>query len=701
MNLSKSATFTLPRALRMLALAAAFLMAVPLQAFAAEQPAGEPLTAESAAEFLEAFFASEQAKPFYTGAAVVIVKDGEVIAQEGFGFADAEKKKAVDPANTLFRMASVSKTFTAVAVMQLVEQGKIDLDEDIRTYLPGLEFENPFDTPVTTAHLLTHRSGFEVRDPQSEDLHGDFDLYVSIEDYAKQHMPPVVREPGTAYMYDNFAYLLLGLIVENVSGEPFEDYMQNHVFGPLGMDSSGFILNRENLERLATGYTAPGSEPIEPYVFRPTVMPHGGMVATAEDIGKFMIAFLNEGAAPDGARVLSAESVAAMSEYRNAIHPLLPDTTYGFESAAQLPMAGASRDVLTKLGDLPGNSSMLLLLPEEETGVFLTYNQMGALRDLFYMQFMASFFPSYGAPADLEAFGQDPAVRLEDLEGLYADLRLPSIVYAVEKGEDGTLTLSDALIGERSLRHAGGNLFVDEMMQRFAAFRVDEDGTVYMKESALNPLGYARKGETPVGYEDVAADHPYAPFILGIQSLGYYPNEEGLTFEPGRPVTRAELVWHLMAVSAVRGSTSDTYAFTDIAGHPLAPYIQAAAELGLVSGGSDGRFDPDRPATRQEAAVIVWNAYKLLFPETIFADVPVEGNTAEWALPAVRMMVALGLHGPEVAPSASGVPVFDGADLLKRQEEAALLYRLLLTPVQQIAAGLMEQPAAAPAEGAA
>jgi CubicO group peptidase (beta-lactamase class C family) len=700
---STSVSGILPRAMRLLALIAALLLAVPPQAFASEQAGAEaggtPLTAETTAEFLKEFF--ELAKPYYTGAAVVIVKDGEVIAQEGFGFADAEKRTAVDPADTLFRMASVSKTFTAVAVMQLAEQGKIDLDGDIREYLPGVAFENPFDAPVTVADLLTHRSGFEPRDLQPEDLHADFDLYVPMEDYVKQHMPPVVREPGTAYLYDNFAYLLLGLIVENAGGEPFEDYMQAHVFGPLGMESSSFILDREKLGRLATGYYEPGGEPIEPYVFRPTIMPHGGMIATAEDIGRFMIAFLNEGAAPDGTRILAEETVAAMSEYRNAIHPLLPDTTYGFEAPAQLPMAGSSGAVLTKLGDLPGNSSMLLFLPEEETGVFLTYNQTGALRDLFYAQFMKTFFPSYAAPADLAAFAQDPAVDFEALEGLYADLRMPAIVYAVEAGEDGALTLSDALIGSRVLRHAGGNLFIDETLRQFAVFRVDDDGSVYMRETAINPLGYARKADAPAGYTDVDADHPYAPYILGIQSLGYYPNEEGLAFEPERPVTRAELIWHLLAISGMRGSDSEPRAFTDIEGHPLAPYIQAAAEFNLVHGTGDGRFEPDRPVTRQEAAIMVYNGLRRAVPETAFVRVRVEGNTAPWAKHAARMIVGLGLHGPEVTQSEGGVPIYNGAERLTRQEEAALLYKLLLTPVQQIATGLMQYPPAAPSDGAA
>jgi hypothetical protein len=361
-------------------------------------------------------------------------------------------------------------------------------------------------------------------------------------------------------------------------------------------------------------------------------------------------------------------------------------------------MAGSSGRVLTKLGDLPGGSSMLLLLPEEETGVFLTYNQNGALRDLFYTQFMKTFFPAYAAPADLAAFGPDEAAELEALEGLYADLRMPSIVYRIEAADGDALAVSDALIGTRIFRRAAGNLFIDEMTQRFAAFRTDDDA-VYMRETALNPLGYARKADAPAGYADVAADDPYAPYILGIQSLGYYPNGEGLAFEPDRPVTRAELVRHLLEISGLKGSESESRAFADIEGHPLAPYIQQAAELGLVNGAGDGRFDPDRPATRQEAAVIVWNSYKRLFPEAIFARTRVEGNTASWARPAARMMVAFGLHGPEVALSESGVPVYDGAGTLTRREEAALLYKLLLTPVQQLAAGLMQQPPAGGASG--
>ena len=690
------------RALISFMLAAALMLPAPVAVRAAEAEApasaagaGAPLTPEAAEEFLDAFFASEQAKPGYVGAAVVIVKDGRIVAQKGYGFANAERGEPVDPAGTVFRLASVSKSFTAVAILQLAEQGKIDLGADIREYLPDLEFDNPFGVPVTVKDLLLHRSGFEVRDPQVEDMHSDLDLFVAMEDFVRERMPPVVRRPGSAYMYDNFAYLLLGLIVQNVSGQPYEQYMREHVFEPLGMTDSGFELKGEFLERLATAYDAAG-QPIPPYAFLPTIMPHGGMLSTAEDMGKFMQAFLSGGEAPGGGRILSPESVAEMGVYRHALHPRLPETTYGFETPFQLPLAGSSDKVLAKLGDLPGSSVMLLLIPEEKTGVFFVANKSGALRELFYVGFMATFFPALAAPAELPAFEPASPEELAKLAGVYADLRIRNLVSRVEVNEDGTLTLSDALFGPRVLRQIGDGLFVDNLTQRFTAFGTDEtDGVVYMNEPFLNPLGYARMGDEPSGYADVDAAGAYAPYILALQSLGLFPNEPGLRFEPDRPVTRAELVYDLLRISNLEGSQTDTYAFADIAGHPLASYVQRAYEMGMVIGDGRGNFAPDRPAARQEAAVMIWNIYRLMFPEELFADIPLADGTASWAEAAVRMMAGLGLHGPEVTLTEGGAVDFRSQALLTREEEAAFLYQLMFQPVNQIVAQLMAQKQAA------
>jgi len=669
------------------------LLSSAVHAFADEGTLqGSHLNEETAAAFLDEFFASESAKQLYVGAAITIVKDGEVIAERGYGYADAEAEEPVDPSQTVFRVASVSKTFTAVAIMQLVEQGKIDLNADILTYLPDLELVNPYDMPVTVANLLTHQSGLRVRDPFTTDLHTDWELYVSIEDYVKQHLPPVVREPGTAYMYDNYGYLLLGLIVQNISGMPYEDYMQEHVFAPLGMTSSGYLLQGDLLERLVTGYDASFSS-IEPYVFTPTIMPHGGMLSTAEDMGKFMLAYLNGGALGEE-RILSEDSVKEMNVYRSEIHPVLPNTTYGFESASQLPLAGSSEAVITKAGDLPGNSSLLMFIPEQNVGVFLTYNIQSALRELFYAQFMSTFFPQYAAPADLEAYEPQPAADLARLAGYYRDLRVSMLISKIDVAGDGSLVISDSYLGPRVLTQVDDNLFVDQLANRYTAFAFDETtNRVYMREPYLNPLGYAQQGVQPAGFADVGLDHAYAPYIYAMQSLEFYDNDASAVFGPEEVVTRAELVYWLLAISGLTevDLTGEELAFSDIAGHPYAAYIQFAYQIGMIKGDGQGRFHPDRPATRQEAAVMIWNVYQMQYPGNLSSSVELADETDTWAVDAVKMMAVLGLYGPEVTMTETGAVDYQSKQALTRQEAAALYHQLLLQPVDQIIAQLMQQ----------
>ncbi|MDQ0062610.1 serine hydrolase [Paenibacillus harenae] len=646
------------------------------------------LNAESAAAFLDAFFASEAAKPHYTGASVVVVKDGKVIAQKGYGVADKESGKAVDPASTVFRIASVSKTFTAVAAMQLIEQGKLNLTDDVLKVVPNLKLVNPFNIPVTIEHLLTHTTGFEIQDPNPEDFHFDFDKNVSIEDYVQANLPPVVRKPGSSYMYDNFASLLLGLAVEKASGVPFETYMKQNVFEPLGMKNSGFKLEGSLKEQLAAGYDAAGQK-VETYALTPTVMPHGGMLSTAEDIGKFMIAFLSGGAG-ETSRVLAEKTVDQMEVYRSSIHPLMPDTTYGFEAPFQIPGAGSSSKIITKAGDLTDFSSYLFLIPEQNTGVFLTYNQQGVLRNLFYPQFIQTFFPQYAAPAQLAEYKPSSSDELSKFTGYYSDLRIKSFVSGLKTGEAG-LTIADAFIGPRQLKQVDANLFVDGLTNQFTAFKLDENGNVlYMKEPYINPLGYASKGVTPAGFADVTGEHAYAEQILALQSLGYYSNDASVAFQPEQQVTRGEYVQFILESSNLKGSETTELAFSDLDGHPSASFIQTAYELGMVKGTGTGKFQPERVISRQEAAAILWRMYSLQYSPQLFENVKLAGKTDAWAIPAVQMMIALGIHGPEVQRNADGAADFGSKNILNKQELAAILFALLTQPTDQMVAALSQ-----------
>ncbi|MDQ6423370.1 serine hydrolase [Paenibacillus sp. LHD-117] len=654
-------------------------------------PAAQTLNAENATKFLDEFFSSEQAKQLYVGASVVIVKDGETIAQRGYGYSDLESKQKVDPASSVFRIASVSKSFTATALMQLVEQGKVGLQDDFTKYVEDLAFDNPFDNPVTIEHLLTHTTGFEIRDPLPEDIHTDLDRVVELEDYVREHMPPVVREPGSSYMYDNFASMLQGLIVQNVSGMPFETYMDKQIFEPLGMDSSGFLLQGKLKDNLVSEY-GPDNNKHELYAINPTVLPQGGMFATAEDVGEFMKAFLNGGATSQG-RILAQATVDEMEKYRSSAHPLLPDTTYGFEAPMQLQGAGSSTEVITKAGDVIGTSSLLFMIPEQKTGVFLTYNKLGALRDLFYPAFISKFFPDIAKAAELdETFKPYSAKELERFSGVYADLRMRSIVSTLGPDAEGSLVISDAFLGPRNLKQVDDHLFVDSLTGKFTAFRTGAEGSeVYMKEPYLNPFGYAKKGEQPEGYADIPANHPYAAAVHALQSLGYIANDAEAEFGPNEAVTRGEFVRHVMEISGLKGSVADEPAFKDLKGHPAAAYVQQAFELGLVKGANAGEFKPDRAITRQEAAVMIWRALAPQYPAELFESVKLEGDTDDWAIPAVKMITKLGIMGPEVKVAENGAFDYFSKKALNRQEEAAILHALLTLPTDAIVASLMQQ----------
>lgn len=648
-----------------------------------------PVMAESEASleeyfvaFLNDYMANPEVAALYEGAAITIVKDGEVVVEQGFGFADVGNEVAVDADETVFRIASVTKSLTAVAVMQLVEQGLIDLDADIQTYLGDIAFDNPFDQPVTMKHLLSHTSGFEIRDPDAADFSGDFERVVEIEDFVRAQMPPVVREPGTSYMYGNFDSLLQGLIVQNVSGQPFEAYMKEHIFAPLEMNSSGFLLEGILKDNLATGYD-PAGEAMDVYAVTPTVMPHGGMLTTAADMGKFMVAFLDD-IESGTENLLNQSSAEQMVAYRVASHSLLPNTTYGFESTFRIPGVGSSDEIITKAGDLMGFSSYVWFVPEENLGVFVTYNNNGPLREALFMDFMSTFFPQYFSPAELGEYA--PSEDLNRFEGLYVDLRLPSIINAIKAGGEGELIISNAFLGAQSIYQLDELLFGDANGMLFS-FVENEDGSIaYLDEPYLNPLGYASKAPSAAGFIDVDVEHPFSEYIFALQSYGLYPNDAAESFEPERQVTRAEYIQNVLFISGLKGSDNPVV-FADAVDHPAAAEIQFAYEMGLIVGDGEGHFAPDRAITRQEAAMIVWRSYSALYPPNHFDFIELGGETDEWALSAVKMMLGLGLYGPEVQVDAQGALDFLSKQPMLRQEEAAHQYLLLTQPTLNVPGG--------------
>ncbi|MNB79529.1 putative penicillin-binding protein PbpX [compost metagenome] len=664
-------------AVGLLVLAMTLSAAVPVSAQAGVQAAAvtvsaPALDAGTAAAFLDRFFKGEQQGAAASAATVTVVKDGSVIAEAGYGQSDKASGTKVDPASTPFRVGSVSKVFTVIALMQLVDQGKIGLQDNIEKYLGGYKIKNPFGKPVTVEMLLTHTTGFEVRDPTAASiLYDPSAKALTLKESVFANFPPVVREPGTSYMYDNFASEVVGYIVQEVSGEPFNDYMTKHVFGPLGMTSSTFDSAGSLASQLPAVYDASGKEaPF--YRLSPEVLPEGSMITTAKDMSRFMIAWLNGGKTADGHALLSPSSVEAMSTYHVSINPDVPDMTYGFEAPAPLTDANG-RSIIAKGGSIPGFESYLFLLPDEKTGVFVSAVTGSDVTTQLYAAFMDAFYPGTEKLGDPE-YKPQPQSELKRFEGIYRDLRIGILLNKVTASGDGTLTSSNQAGLHTTLKQVGSLLFVDEDGNPMA-FKEDSQGNIaYVKYS--NPGSYAGRLAEGSGFPDVTRDHPYATYIYGLQSLGVLTGDPAQAFGPGEPVTREAFIHGIISQFSLPPSKNEPV-FKDVAKSPYAAEIQAAAELGLLSGTGNGRFEPQRVIKREEAAMITLKLLQISGYQPQKSSTKLASGTSPWAEQAVKTLIDLQMYGPEVTEQ-NGRYDYGSQRGLTKAEFAAIQYSLVL-----------------------
>src|SRR5208283_4948827 len=260
--------------------------------------------------FLDGFVPYALKNADIAGLTLVVVKDGQILLKKGYGYADVKTNRPMDPDLTLVRPGSTSKLFTWTAVMQLVEQGKLDLDRDVNDYL-DFKVTSSFSKPITLRNLMTHRAGFE--EGLKSILMYDPKQLITTEDYLKHHQRPTLFPPGEVPAYSNYGAALAGYIVQRVSGEPFESYVQHHIYAPLGMTRSTFQQPAPEQFKagLSQGYMT-ASEPPRPFELIITA-PAGSMSTTADDMAKFMIAYLQEGRYQDN-RILKPGTVHQMFE---------------------------------------------------------------------------------------------------------------------------------------------------------------------------------------------------------------------------------------------------------------------------------------------------------------------------------------------------------------------------------------------------
>lgn len=489
------------------------LAAVPGDADPAEAQALPPPASEGGAPavpsldradleaWLDGFLPYALRRGDIAGAVVVVVKDGEVMLQKGYGWSDLAARTPVDPENTLFRPGSVSKLFTWTAVMQLVEQGKLDLDADVNQYL---DFTVPprNGEPVTLRHVMTHTTGME------EQIRGliasDPDAIVPLGEALKHWVPERIYDAGSTPAYSNYATAMAGYIVQRVSGESFYDYVDKHIFDPLGMQQSSFRqpLPPALLAKVSKGYDLASSGEPKDYEFI-SLAPAGSLAATGADMGRFMIAHLQHGQYR-GARILAAETAERMHRTAQASIPPLNRMMLGFYETSV-----NGHRAIAHGGDTQWFHSDLQLFPDDGIGIFISVNSNGRegapgqIRNTLMDAFADRYLPATGdaaAPAE----GVDEATAREHaamMAGNYdnsrrAESNFMSLVYlmgqtSVVVNEDGTISvpmLTDLSGAPRKWRETGPWLWRDVAGEERLAAQLEDGRVVRFSVDSLAPI---------------------------------------------------------------------------------------------------------------------------------------------------------------------------------------------------------------------
>lgn len=444
--------------------------------------------------WVDKFINDEMSKSHIPGAVISVVKDGKVFFTKGYGYANVEKNIPVDADKTLFRVASLSKLFTATAAMQLSEEGKLDIKSNANQYLKKFKIKNPFPQPVTAAQMMTHtdgttkrRIGLAANTPEK---------MLPLGDYLAKYMPAIEWQPGTLYSYSSHSTALLGYLVETISQTPFVEYIDKNILQPLNMRRTSFQQPPppELADNLATGYQyRKGKYQAVPYLYL-NIAPAAAISTTATDMTHFMNAYLQYGRYQDK-RILKEATVREMLTRQFTHHPLLPGTGYSFRERWV-------NNIRTwgHLGSLRGYSASLTLMPERNIGIFIANNSFTGLTNQFLNQFFDRYFPVTKPPKYAKTLSLNEE-QIEKFTGNYRDVEYPRNTFAkvtapfkdinIKKADNGNLIINTpklffvSKILDKELIPIDKLLFRSPENNAFTAFAENSDGKI---EFAFNPL---------------------------------------------------------------------------------------------------------------------------------------------------------------------------------------------------------------------
>jgi len=468
--------------MRLLAPTTALVLATFVGNAVAEDSPAPQLTRGDVEAWLDGYLPYAISSGDIAGGVIVVVKDGEVLAQKGYGYADVATQKPVDPERTLFRAGSVAKLVTHTAVMQLVEQGKLDLDADIAKYL-DFPIEEAYGKPVTLHNLMTHTGGFEelVRGLMASDPQ----MHMPLETYVKATHPTRIFPPGEVPSYCNYCVTLEGYIVQRVSGESFDDYLDKHIFTPLGMSNSTFRqpLPKQLEEQMSVGYRIASQPPGYFELVGPA--PAGSLSTTGADMARFMIAEMKAYSGADST-LLKQETAQRMQT--TMFRPVPPSVgmAIGFFERDR-----NGHRIREHGGDTQFFHSRLAMFMDDNVGVFMSFNSSGKegaaykIRESLLAEFTDRYFP---APLPELTKSADAPAHAQAVAGRYASSRRAETTFfklftllgqgTVASKSDGALTVPglDGLNGQpREWYEVGPLAWRDKNGPEHIAVKMDGD----------------------------------------------------------------------------------------------------------------------------------------------------------------------------------------------------------------------------------
>lgn len=367
--------------------------------------------------FMDGVILAYMEKQQLAGATVGILHKSEVLLLKGYGYANVEKQIPVDPETTLFRIASISKLFTWIAVLQQLEKGRLDLDEDINNYIKAFSIPETFEEPLTLRSLMSHTPGFEdiilelfIREDQP---------IPGLEEIFRKRLPKRIMPPLQETAYSNHGSGLAQYLVELASGMPFEDYVEKNILFPLGMYCTTFRqpIPEQLAANMSNGYAVRNGRFVAQDFEIVPMAGGGGATTSAHDMLIFMDALLNN-ARKDTISLMDSATYAIMKKPVLTSAPGMNPALHGF-----MDMSPIHLEMIGHGGNLFYFHSLLALFPEYDLGVFMSFNsENGAMTYADVInQFINRYFPNTDHPTPIELDKE----YLQGFTGQYVPNRRP------------------------------------------------------------------------------------------------------------------------------------------------------------------------------------------------------------------------------------------------------------------------------------